>query len=173
MKPIRVLGIGSPHGDDRIGWLVAQALNDSFSAPEVNILTLDRPGATLLQYLDGAKGAILIDALRGPHAPGTISSLSRRRLLKEVGQWSSHLVGIPEALELGSALDMLPEQLILMGIQASPPVPYEDEVTPALIQAVPEAVARVRSELRAWLNELRHNGETPHDRPNTSGAGGR
>lgn len=173
MKPIRVLGVGSPHGDDRIGWLVAQALNDSFSSTEVSIVTLDRPGATLLHYLDGAEGVILIDALHGDQAPGTISSLSRRRLLKRTGQWSSHQGGIAEALELGCALDMLPGRLLLMGIQASHFTPYQDEISPRLQQAIPEAAARVRSELHGWLSELHQDSMTHPATGSTTGTGGR
>lgn len=151
MRQFQVLGIGSPHGDDRVGWQVVEALEGSYASPEVNILALDRPGPNLLHYLDGAAGAVLVDAMHGNYAPGTIVSLSRRRLLREARQWSSHLLGIPEALALGEALDLLPNQLLLLGIQSDRMESGNETLSPVLEKVIPEAVARIRAQLAAWL----------------------
>lgn len=152
MRQFQVLGIGSPHGDDRIGWQVVEALEGAYASPEVNILALDRPGPNLLHYLDGATGAVLVDAMHGNYAPGTIVSLSRRRLLREASQWSSHLLGIPEALALGDALDLLPDQLLLLGIQSHQVEARTETLSPVLEKVIPEAVARIRAQLAVWLS---------------------
>jgi len=154
MKHLRVLGIGSPYGDDQVGWRVAEKLEEAFSSSDVSIHVLDRPGPSLLHYLDGAYGAILVDALHASYAPGTIVSLTRRRLLREANQWSSHLLGVPEALALGEALDLLPENLVLLGIQSGNVDLQGNPLSPALDAALPEAVARIRAELRVWQAEL-------------------
>ncbi len=169
MKDLRVLGIGSPFGDDQIGWRVAEKLEEAFSSDQVSILVLDRPGPSLLHYLDGAHGVILVDALHANYAPGTIVSLTRRRLLREAGQWSSHLLGVPEALALGEALDLLPEQLILLGIQSENVDLEGQPLSPALEAALPEVVARIRAELRVWEARL-HSEQSRDGQLKVSGA---
>lgn len=78
------VGVGSPHGDDRAGWLVADALSDLFGTdvstqasgtlnagglpsrkyPSLAIRKTCIP-ADLLDWLDGAAKLIICDALCG------------------------------------------------------------------------------------------------------------
>lgn len=53
MKGIRILGVGSPMGDDQAGWLLVDALSRSSlrSQPGVKIEKLDRPGVSLIPLL--------------------------------------------------------------------------------------------------------------------------
>ena len=70
MKPHTViLGVGSPFGDDRAGWVVAEAVRASawfrsVAPGSVAAECLDRPGANLLTALEGVTHAVLIDAMR-------------------------------------------------------------------------------------------------------------
>jgi Ni,Fe-hydrogenase maturation factor len=61
MSRVRILGIGSPSGDDQAGWLVADALQDA-GLEDVDIDKLDRPGTSLIPLLAVSR-LILIDAM--------------------------------------------------------------------------------------------------------------
>lgn len=115
-----IVGVGSPFGDDRAGWLVIDALQAHLDqcgqAPAgLTLVALDRPGASLLDHLRGADRAVLIDAARGTEAPGTVARLDATQL-ESIPTLSSHGFGVAEALALGSALQALPPELIVLAI---------------------------------------------------------
>lgn len=56
MSVIKVLGIGSPFGDDQAGWKVAEALKQQLSvcpsiSAYVHIESIDRPGIRLIELI--------------------------------------------------------------------------------------------------------------------------
>lgn len=116
--PIRVLGIGSPFGADRAGWIAIDRLEAAglpARFPEVHFERLDRPGAALLSHLAGARGVVLIDALAGGE-PGRSRELTLPELAHHCGA-SSHGFGVADALALAEALGEGPAQLRLFGIE--------------------------------------------------------
>jgi hydrogenase maturation protease len=85
MNPVRILGMGSPFGADRIGWQAIDALGSTGitrGQPPgwVSLVCLDRPGARLLEALAGAEAVILIDAMRSGAPPGTLRRLQLDQL---------------------------------------------------------------------------------------------
>lgn len=140
---VLVLGIGSPFGADRLGWMAVEALaGQGFGSRfEVDLESCDRPGVTLLEYLRGRRHAILIDALIGGLAPGTIRRLTLDEL-RAGSTLSNHGFGVADALALGGVLGELPEKLTVIGIEAGegeepPPVAWDE-----LYRLVAEAIAR-------------------------------
>ncbi len=116
MSRVRILGIGSPAGDDQAGWLVVDALQDA-RQEGVDLDKLDRPGASLIPLLAGVSRLILIDAMRAGGQAGDI-----RRFAPEdwpaYGQGlSSHGFGVLDALLLARELDALPARVDLYGIE--------------------------------------------------------
>ncbi|WP_459867259.1 hydrogenase maturation protease [Endothiovibrio diazotrophicus] len=138
-----VLGVGSPFGDDRLGWVLVERLRASgFPArvPEVRFETADRPGALLLAALEGVEEAILVDAVEGGLAPGEIVRLEGTAVEgRAESLFSSHGLGVGPALQLGRALGQLPPRLILYGIQLST-VPFAETVDAPLSVAVADAI---------------------------------
>lgn len=121
---LHIIGVGSPFGDDRLGWVVVEALQHSTvlaaaGGERISFLIMDRPGALLLTHWHDADCVIVVDAVRSGAPPGT-----RHRL--EPGEWavtesvSSHGFGLASALELARALDDLPPHLVLHGIEIDP-----------------------------------------------------
>lgn len=135
-----VVGLGSPHGDDRGGWQVVEALRQSVAVVETNleIITLSDP-SQLWGRLEGWQRLIVIDASRAGRAPGTIVRLdcSRDRgvLEPEPGQ-SSHGLGLRAILDLAHALGSLPAEVIVFAIEAGSCLPGE-EISPAVAAALP------------------------------------
>ena len=120
MSPL-VLGIGSPFGTDRLGWLAIDALASAGLErrwPGLRLVKLDRPGSRLLTALNGADQALLIDALDGPGAPGCLRRIEPAELAADVAALSAHRFGVAQALALARALGVLPPRLALYAIQA-------------------------------------------------------
>ena len=77
MSPIRIIGVGSPFGQDRYGWQAVDALRDSdplqhYPDGLVSLHRCDRPGMDLLNVMRGADGVIIIDAVQSTAVPGTL-----------------------------------------------------------------------------------------------------
>ncbi len=113
--PPLIIGIGSPLGADRLGWLATERLQAR--RPGLRTRLLDRPGAALLTHLQEERAVCLIDAARG-HAPvGHLYRLTPGELPQGPAFTSSHALGITEALALGTALGGLPEHLWLLAVE--------------------------------------------------------
>ena len=121
---LHIIGVGSPFGDDRLGWVAVETLQRSAALAaagggSISFAVLDRPGALLLAHWHDADRVIVVDAVRSGAPPGT-----RHRL--EPGKWaatesvSSHGFGLASALELARALGDLPPHLVLYGIEIDP-----------------------------------------------------
>jgi hydrogenase maturation protease len=150
VKRIAIVGIGSPQGDDRAGWITIEALDAEVSAHEraaacVNTSALDRPGIALLDHLRDVELAIVVDALRGD-APGTIVMLQPDELQRDATRTSTHGVGVAEALALGVTLQLLPPQLMVIGITIEPWSGNTD--VSASVRRAADALARC---LASWL----------------------
>lgn len=150
MNSIRVIGVGSPSGDDQAGWYVVRALAHQPVPHTVTVIELDRPGASLLRYLEGMDAVVLIDALRAGFEPGSVLHLTRDDLLTESRVWSSHQLGVAETLALGEALDLLPPHLALIGIEADPSQTAQKNLSLPVQAAIPQAVAKLSQLLKAW-----------------------
>lgn len=152
-----VLGIGSPFGDDRVGWEVIERLKGEGVAahfPEVRFETADRPGSMLLAALDGVDAAILVDAVEGGLRPGEIVSLADEAVDAEAETLlSSHGLGVGPALRLGRALGKLPPRLLFYGVQlAAAPLP--ETADPPLSAAVGGAIHRLIPRIEESLQRL-------------------
>lgn len=128
MTPVRILGIGSPFGDDQAGWLAIKALEcsgrlDRLPPGHVSVVALDRPGMSLINYLNGAALAIIIDALRGSGPCGMIRRFDSAAWPEDSGAVSSHAFGVFSALALARELGCLPPKLVLYGIEVAQSFP--------------------------------------------------
>lgn len=114
---IRVIGIGSPFGADQLGWLALEALEEA-AISDLELVRLDRPGSGLLRYFEGVGKILLIDAVEAGLEPGEIKLLDRNDLAQSPCLTSSHGFGVAEALALAGALETLPAELWVAGIEA-------------------------------------------------------
>lgn len=125
MKNVCVLGIGSPFGDDQLGWEVVDALSNDNSLQKympqsLQLNKLDRPGLLLLSYLQDVDTVIIIDAMVSDGKVGMIHRLCNQEITLMKNLISSHHISIPEALKLGDKLNMLPRKIVLYGIEIDP-----------------------------------------------------
>lgn len=154
MTAWRVLGIGSPFGDDQLGWRLVEAFGARGSNAEIDCtaLALDRPGAGLIHSLTGARGAILVDALQNAGKPGRIHCLSVADLMLQDRRFSSHSFGVAEALLLAVELDLLPHHFAVLGVEMPEEVDASD-ISPVVAAAIPELCGLVTALLARWRSE--------------------
>jgi hydrogenase maturation protease len=119
---VHIIGVGSPFGDDRLGWVAAEWLQRSavlngLEPGRIVISILDRPGAMLLALWDEADHVILIDGVRSGAVPGTRHRFTASDVTDSHIPATSHGFGIAAALELAQVLEILPHRLLLRGIE--------------------------------------------------------
>jgi len=114
---IRIIGIGSPFGDDAAGLEAARRLAAA-PPPGTEVIAADRPGSDLIELIDGAEATILIDAVQSGATPGTLHDIDLRDLpAAGVRLVSSHDLGVADAVQLAAALGKAPLRGRLLGIE--------------------------------------------------------
>ncbi len=121
IEPVKIIGIGSPFGADRIGWEGCERLRQSgiaaqFPQHEIVFEMLDRPGPSLISAISGMGLVVLIDALQSDNTEQSVSRITLHELLQQEAVLSSHALGVAESLSLAEALGQLPRELVLFGI---------------------------------------------------------
>lgn len=152
MSRVRILGIGSPAGDDQAGWLAVDALL-ACGMPakgEIVIEKLDRPGAGLIAQLDDAAWVILIDAMQSDSQSGRIRRFDRKDWPTYKHGLSSHGFGVLGALALAGELGSLPPRLDLYGIEIGPANPGE-QARGEILAAAQQLARHIAADLAATL----------------------
>ncbi|MDZ7661879.1 hydrogenase maturation protease [Thiohalophilus sp.] len=151
MKTILVAGIGSPFGADQLGWQVIDALQEHSQADamlsQCQFSKLDRPGAGLIETLQGYERVVLIDAVQAGKPRGTVIRLDAGQVGEQAAGLSSHNFGVAEAVALARAMGQLPEELVLVGLDAGdkPEVAFEASEADKLIEWVVDELSEVVS----------------------------
>jgi hydrogenase maturation protease len=142
-------GIGSQHGDDRIGWLVADALR-KVASTDIDIREAATP-SDLLDWLEGIDRLIVCDACAS--APGTTSNdhgLHRwewpTQEIATLRSASSHAFGLPQVMQLAERLGTLPPTVIVFGVAAECFDAFA-ELSPNLAAAQLAIVQRIAAEV--------------------------
>ena len=158
---IRIIGIGSPFGDDAAGLEAARILAQA-PPPGSEVIAADRPGAGLIELLQGANAAILIDAVRSGAPAGTLHEFAFGELGRcEMNFVSSHGLGVAAAIQLASKLGRAPTRGGVLGIEIS----VAPATAPcALSEAAQQAVGRALTRVRLWAQELDVPAREPGDR---------
>ena len=121
MTSVSIIGIGSPHGVDQVGWLAIESLKKDHALQtlignSVKYITLDRPGMALLDQLNESDYTILIDAIQGGIV-GKVVEVQMENLANSQIEFSTHSAGVAEALAMGTVLNKLPVKLEIFGIE--------------------------------------------------------
>lgn len=119
---IKILGIGSPFGDDQVGWKIAEELMygdvlPCFIPQYVQIEIHDRPGVRLLDIMNGAETVFIIDAVVSGNTIGQLYRLQDDEIQTLSQILSTHDIGIAETLRLGRSLNQLPNTIIFYGVE--------------------------------------------------------
>jgi hydrogenase maturation protease len=143
--PVRILGVGSPHGDDQLGWSVVDELARDPALQEV-CFKLSTPW-DLVEHFGRAVRCIVVDACQSGAAPGTIRQLSVRELPELAGTaTSSHGGSLLSAVRLAETLgyDLSHVSIFVIEAEACDSV---TTLSAAARRGVTELVQRLRENL--------------------------
>jgi hydrogenase maturation protease len=153
MQPeeILVLGVGNPlMGDDGVGARVIELLGERQLAPHIHLQEVGTPGWGLVSWFEHHDSVVLIDAVQMDMSPGDWKKLdfSQVRLLTEEPAFSLHQADLAAGLALAQELDLLPNNLVLYGIQpadltpGSPLSPHVEASLPELVNSIVQDLQR-------------------------------
>jgi hydrogenase maturation protease len=149
-RPIRVIAIGSPLGDDALAWEVVGHLQQKAWPHGIEFQSL-AGGQQLLDVLDGRGSLVLIDALGPAGNPGMARRLDwPDPSLEVLRPGSTHQLRPAEVLELASALGILPAQVAIHAVEGEAFDPGCG-LSPKVIAAVGELVRRIGAELEEHI----------------------
>jgi hydrogenase maturation protease len=149
---IRVIGLGSPWGDDQAGWRAAQALRGLFDERCVEVSVLDRPGPALLEHWRKEDSVLLLDAVCGAGEAGGLCCLEGDEIARLANAaWSSHHLGVAECVALARTLAAMPARLCLLGLEVGPIQP--EDATFAVEHYLPQWTEAARAKITAWLRD--------------------
>ena len=120
---VTVIGIGNPYRrDDGAAGAVLGALAPRWGGDSrVHLVELDGESARVMQAWEGSALVWIVDAVRSGRPSGSVHEVDARNLaqLDDTGKrlGGGHLMGLAEAVELARALDRLPAELRILGIE--------------------------------------------------------
>ncbi|QDU38110.1 Hydrogenase maturation protease [Maioricimonas rarisocia] len=152
-------GVGSPNGDDQIGWRVVELLQPRIEAIDGLAARKAVVPLDLLDWLEDVQTLHIVDACLSEAPTGSVDALVADRQesgrdtidgllsrLAQLGTSGSHDFGLAEALHLAARLDRLPERVVIHAVatrQFEPAAPMSDE----LIRLLPEITESLFREL--------------------------
>jgi hydrogenase maturation protease len=156
-----VLGVGNPIlSDDGVGIHVLRELKKKYShLPGIEFDELSTGGLTLAERFIGYKTIIMIDALALENGvPGQVHKLTIDEFKSTIHMYCAHDCNLPTAYdvlkkELGP--EKLPDDVIIIGIEAERFDEFSESLTEKVAAAVPEAVALVEKELAKIFPQIK------------------
>ncbi|HWE37358.1 MAG TPA: hydrogenase maturation protease [Isosphaeraceae bacterium] len=113
---VLVVGLGSPHGDDQVGWAVVERLRPLL--PPFATARAVGGGLDLLACLEGQDAAIVVDAAAPSGRPGRVHVLDWPCPdLVALRPLSTHGPGLVEALRLAEVLGRLPRRVRIYAVE--------------------------------------------------------
>ncbi len=147
----RVILIGCGNllaSDDGIGIHVARSLKNYDLATNVQIIEAGCPGLDLLRLWENESKVIIIDAVISGANPGTVHVFNSNQVIsREIMPLSSHSFNVVDAIELGKRLGVIPEQLVIVGIELETEKAYREELSPSVEQSIPIACEQIIKEI--------------------------
>ena len=144
-----VIGLGNPlRGDDGVGVRLAQELEAQVLPPDVEVVDGGTQGLGLVTLMAGRRRVILVDAADVGRSPGEFVRFTpdEARLLGDDAHLSVHAGGLRDALMLAQALEVLPDEVIIWGVQPAN-LDWNSALSPEVEAALPSLVEAVLVEI--------------------------
>jgi hydrogenase maturation protease len=155
--PVRILGCGNLlMGNDGVGLRVIEALGKTEigSLEDLDIADAGVCGLDLLNYFDGARKVIIVDAVLANSPVGSVHRLEGKDLLKSdepLNLVSVHDLTILDVMRIGEHVQVLPE-IVVIGIEIGTIVTDATlEISPEVLKGLDEAVRLIKQEVSSTL----------------------
>jgi len=156
--PVRILGCGNLlMGNDGVGLRVIEALEKTElgSLENLDIADAGVCGLDLLNYFDGARKVIIVDAVLANSPVGSVHRLEGKDLLKTdepLNLVSVHDLTILDVMRIGEHVQVLPE-IVVIGIEIGIIVTDATlEISPEVLKGLDEAVRLIKQEVSSTLH---------------------
>ncbi len=145
-----VVGIGSPHGDDQVGWVIAEMLR-SVLPQQIDVKRAATP-SQVLDWLSGTDRLFVCDACEGRLSDASPAICQRWRwptpLVASVRSSNSHSFGLPGVFQLAEQLGTLPDDVIVYGITGRSFNAFAD-ISPKVGSSLQGVVDRIADEIQS------------------------
>lgn len=146
-----VMGIGNIlRGDDGVGSAVIEALQAQTLPEDVELLDAGTPGFEMVLLMQGYDRVLVVDAADMGCTAGEWRVFSRDEVQLQARDMylrgTLHYAGLAEALNLGAALNLLPQEIIIFGIQPER-IDWHQGVSPTVAQHIPTTCEAVLATL--------------------------
>lgn len=156
-KPaITVLGVGNILlTDEGFGATIVTELSQEYDfSDNVQFLDGGTMGMELLHYIGDAEYILLVDAVDGGEAPGTVYEFKHEDLERYFSDYVSvHEVGIQDILRIRAMQDNPFKEAIVIGAEPES-LDIGMELSPTLRAVVPEVKERILKQLELWGVEV-------------------
>jgi len=143
-----IVGIGSAHGDDRVGWLVADQIRE-FADRNHFELRIAKSPADLLDWIQCDQQLVICDACHGLGQVGDLQKwLWPAPEIFKVTMSGTHNLSLPTVLDLAKNLGRLPNEVVIWAIEGAIGQSTA-AMSPEVLQAVPKLVSRITNDLNA------------------------
>lgn len=150
-RPVAILGAGNLFAvDDAVGVLAVQALARRTDLPEgVRTLEIGVIGPDALAYISREEAVVILDAVNGGDAPGTLYAYDLATFEEATGPTplSVHDLGVGELLRQARLLSR-PIEGTLLGVEPARLEPPGAELSETVAQALPKLVEAALEEAR-------------------------
>ena len=148
------VGVGSPHGDDQVGWHVADRL--LAQAPRgVEIRKAATP-SQLLDWLAGVERLCVCDACEAagdePASPTWYRWCWPTPQITSMRSSHSHMVGLPQVLDLARRLGTLPGEVVVYGVRGVRFEAFAD-TSPEVLAVLAEIVEQAANDLSSTTSD--------------------
>jgi hydrogenase maturation protease len=147
-----VLGVGNILlQDEGVGVRVVEHLQQHYSfADSVELLDGGTLGLDLINYLEELDNLLVLDAVNHGQSPGSFIRLVDDEIPALLQQkMSPHQIGLSDILSVARLRDMLPKQVVLLGVQPAA-IQTGLELSPTVQACVGTLVEQVLQQLEAW-----------------------
>lgn len=136
-----LVGIGSPHGDDSVGWEIARQV--ARRTGDALLVRCARTPVELLDWLDEIDTLDVCDALASEAPVGSIGCWQwPTDAIEHAPFRGSHDLSLPAVLTLAENLGRLPARVRIWGVEIDPEK-TSDALSPEAAAAVPLIVDRI------------------------------
>ena len=147
-KNFLILGLGNDIlTDDGIGIKLCREMEFFFSDEKVTFDTVSLGGLEILEYIQGYKNVIFIDAIKTPGGiPGTVYYFTPSDFKETSNLDNLHDVSFLTALEIGKKLNMnIPENIHIIAVEIIEDLTFSEEFTPEIQEKYPEIILQTKS----------------------------
>ena len=145
-----LVGIGSSHGDDQIGWRIAYELQNLCLPNDSVVIRKAAVPLDMIDWLDGVKTLHLCDACSDRGSPGTLHSWKHdnacRSALETLRASSSHDFGLPTVLQLAVTLGRIPNRVFIHAVTGQRFEPGET-LSDGIVPRIPHIATTIYEQL--------------------------